>query len=342
MVARALRVQTLLVLAFALAVAVATSLSTSSAHATGGFAAHGSARQVYVTGLAPGVSASLVDGSGHTVTTQKADSLGGLLFREVTPGSGYRVSSGGTTSAPVTVHSEAAAPWDPSIYDQQIPADGYSYLTTRDGTQLAISVHPPTHPAGIGGLPEGFPVPSGPDYTKPYPTLIEYSGYGYADPDRSGERDRRRRQPDGLRRGRREHARHRLLRRRLRLLRAAAEPRRLRRHRDHRQPALGQGPQGRDDGHLLRRHQPALHRPAAPAAPRRDRADVGDRRDGHDALPRRRPQHRLRRRLGQGAPGRGTAAGTGATGTQAYAEKQVAAGDQTCRATRRCTARPTT
>ncbi len=132
--------------------------------------------------MAPGVSASLVDGKGHTVTTQKADSLGGLLFREVTPGTGYRVSSGGTTSAPVTVHSEAAAPWDPSIYDQQIPADGYSYLTTRDGTRLAITVHPPTHPAGIGGLPEGFPVPNGPDYTKPYPTLIEYSGYGYADP----------------------------------------------------------------------------------------------------------------------------------------------------------------
>jgi predicted acyl esterase len=82
----------------------------------------------------------------------------------------------------LTVHSEAAAPWDPSIYDQVIPQDGYSYLTTRDGTQLALTVHPPTHPAGIGGLPEGFPVPNGPDYLPPYPTLIEYSGYGYADP----------------------------------------------------------------------------------------------------------------------------------------------------------------
>jgi predicted acyl esterase len=60
--------------------------------------------------------------------------------------------------------------------------EGYSYLTTRDGTQLALTVHPPTRPAGIGGLPEGFPVPNGPDYMPPYPTLIEYSGYGYADP----------------------------------------------------------------------------------------------------------------------------------------------------------------
>jgi predicted acyl esterase len=183
MLTRALKLRThLLVITTVLAVAVTVTLGTASADAASRFSTHGSARQVYVTGLAPGASASLRDSSGRTVKTQKADSLGGLLFREVSPGTGYRVASGGTTSAPVTVHSEAAAPWDPSIYDQQIPSDGYSYLTTRDGTQLALTVHPPTHPAGIGGLPEGFPVPNGPDYAKPYPTLIEYSGYGYADP----------------------------------------------------------------------------------------------------------------------------------------------------------------
>jgi predicted acyl esterase len=31
-------------------------------------------------------------------------------------------------------------------------------------------------------LPAGTPIPSGPDFLPPYPTLIEYSGYGYADP----------------------------------------------------------------------------------------------------------------------------------------------------------------
>lgn len=173
----------LLVLAFALAVTAATVLSPPSARAAGGFSAHGSARQVYVVGLTPGASVTLQDASGQAVKTQQANSLGGSLFRNVDPGAGYRVSSGGTTSPPVSVHSEAAAPWDSNIYNQQIPDDGYSYLTTRDGTQLALTVHPPTHPAGIGGLPQGFPVPNGPDYTKPYPTLIEYSGYGYADPD---------------------------------------------------------------------------------------------------------------------------------------------------------------
>jgi len=173
-----------LLAALAIALLGATTLAAPSARGEGDVTARGSARQVYVTGLPAGAGATLVDGQGQTVATRTADSLGGLLFRDVTPGEGYRVreDATGATSGPVTVHSEDAAPWDPSIYDQTIPSDGYSYLTTRDGTQLALTVHPPTHPAGIGGLPEGFPVPNGPDYMPPYPTLIEYSGYGYADP----------------------------------------------------------------------------------------------------------------------------------------------------------------
>ena len=75
-----------------------------------------------------------------------------------------------------------------------------------------------------------------------------------------------------LRRGGRQHARHRLLRRRLRLLREAAEPRRLRRRRDDRPPALGPPQPGRDGRHLLRRHQPALRRRHQAAAPGRDHA----------------------------------------------------------------------
>ena len=66
-------------------------------------------------------------------------------------------------------------------------------------------------------------------------------------------------------------------------------------------------PQGRDDGHLLRRHQPAVHGPARPAGPRGDLAAVGDRRDRDDALPGRHPQHRLRGRVGAAAPAGGRA-----------------------------------
>src|ERR1700722_3992345 len=156
-----------------------------TAASTPKFNAVGSAEQVYVTGLAPDAQASLITPQEKTLYTQTADDLGGLLFRKVPPGTGYRVlqTSDGQESAPLTVHTDAAAPWDPSIYKQKISDNGYQYLTTRDGTKLAIDVHPPTDPAGEPGLTPGTPLPNGPtDYLPPYPTLIEYSGYGYADP----------------------------------------------------------------------------------------------------------------------------------------------------------------
>jgi predicted acyl esterase len=166
-------------------VAGLTASAPASAAATS-FSAHGSAEQVYVTGLAPDAQMSLLNPDGTTLYTQNADSLGGLLFRNVPAAKGYRVrlNSTGAESGQITVHSDAAAPWDPGIYDQVIPDNGYTYLTTRDGTKLAIDVHPPTNPAGS---PAGssIPLPSFPansNYVPPYPTLIEYSGYGYADP----------------------------------------------------------------------------------------------------------------------------------------------------------------
>src|SRR5438046_2393123 len=59
--------------------------------ATPDFSAHGSAGQVYVTGLASNASMSLLNSGGTVLDTQNADSLGGLLFRNVPPGTGYRV-----------------------------------------------------------------------------------------------------------------------------------------------------------------------------------------------------------------------------------------------------------
>ncbi len=140
--------------------------ATAATRTTITFTAAGSAEQVYAVGLSPGAKTLLLGPTGDVVATNHADSLGGVLFRNVRPGRGYRVRADATSeeSQPVAVHTQAAAPWDPSVYHQSIPTSGYGYLTTRDGTELAIDVRLPSKRATT------------------YPTVIEYAGYGYADP----------------------------------------------------------------------------------------------------------------------------------------------------------------
>src|SRR4051812_10032541 len=145
--------------------------------------AHGSSKQVYATGLESKAQVSLLDGNGRRVATKRADGLGGVLFRNVNPGTGYRIRpAGGSKSGPLTVISNRAAPPSTDVYNQTLPTSGYGYLTMRDGTKLAIDVHPPSDisnaaPVGIH-LPKSLAAPPG----SPSPTLIEYSGYGYANP----------------------------------------------------------------------------------------------------------------------------------------------------------------
>ncbi len=170
------------------------------------FSARGSVKQVYVLGLGSRQRMTLLNRAGRKVATRRADTLGGLIFRNVKPGSGYRVRTypRGAKSAPLTVLSTRPAPPSTSAYNQTISPNGYSYLTTRDGIKLAIDVHPPQHPAGEPGIPSGVALPPAPSLPSlppigpihittpstpstpatgpPYPTLIEYSGYGYADP----------------------------------------------------------------------------------------------------------------------------------------------------------------
>jgi uncharacterized protein len=145
------------------------------------FSARGSVEQVYVTGVSPGAKMALLDGDGRVVARRQAGSLGGVLFRDVEPGGGYRVRLRGTdvVSDPLTVLTKRPSPRSTDVYDQDIPAKGYGYLTTRDGTKLAIYVHPPQDITNA--------LPNRPDLPnlnpgQPTPTLIEYAGYGYADP----------------------------------------------------------------------------------------------------------------------------------------------------------------
>jgi predicted acyl esterase len=172
------------------AAAVAALVFASSA-AAASFEARGSVEQVYATGLPAGESVSLLDSGGQALQTRNVNDLGGALFRNLTPGDGYRVRLDTTneTSEPLTVLTRQSAPPSTDIYNQTIPTDGYGYLTTRDGTKLAYSVHPPTDavnalgvdpPPQLAQLLAALPVPTP---LSPGPTLIEYSGYGYARPE---------------------------------------------------------------------------------------------------------------------------------------------------------------
>lgn len=157
--------------------------AVAHASAAAPFVARGSAEQAYATGLASRAPVQLLNAQGQTVRVSQADQLGGILFRNVKPAKGYRILSGRHRSGPLWVYTNRPAPVTTKTYRQRIHG-GYQYLTTRDGTKLAIDVHLPklTYASALLGgaaLPANASVVS---LTKPYPTVIEYAGYGYANP----------------------------------------------------------------------------------------------------------------------------------------------------------------
>jgi uncharacterized protein len=150
----------------AAAAAVALIAAPEHASAANALAVHGSVEQVYVTGAQPGTKLTLLDRRGKRVARKPVGLLGGVLFRRVPAGKGYRVrSADGSRSVRVGVIRDRPAPKDPSIYNQTLPEGGYGYVYARDGISLAVDVRLP-----------------GPASAGPYPTVVEYSGYGYANP----------------------------------------------------------------------------------------------------------------------------------------------------------------
>src|SRR3954470_2791397 len=108
-----------------------------------GLTARGSAEQVQVTGAKRGQKLELLDRRHRVVSRARAGKLGGAIFRSVKPGHGYRVRRGKQRTAPFAVLSTRSKPPTPKLFHQQIPGSGYGYLTTRDGTKLAIDVRLP-------------------------------------------------------------------------------------------------------------------------------------------------------------------------------------------------------
>lgn len=98
------------------------------------------------------------------------DDNGAAVLRYLEPGDGYVVKLAddeSITTERLTVTAIAEHP-EPEFYEAQEIEPGYGYLTTRDGTKLAINVTLP------GPIEDG-----------PYPTVIEYSGYDPANPSPS-------------------------------------------------------------------------------------------------------------------------------------------------------------
>jgi len=135
-----------------------------------GFTARGSVEQVSVVRAEPGQALELHGAAGWQAEGV-ADEQGSLIFREVPPGDGYRVvgRDAGTglieRSDPFEVLSLEESLPPREFYTSQQLGPGYGYITTRDGTKLAVYVQLP-----------------GPPEEGPYPTVVNYSGYSPAEP----------------------------------------------------------------------------------------------------------------------------------------------------------------
>ncbi|MCC5950749.1 MAG: CocE/NonD family hydrolase [Acidimicrobiia bacterium] len=145
-----------------------------------------------VTGARPGAHLEVVAAEGRPVATLVADAMGNAHLAFVPPehrvlatpddlvgalASGSPLAPGNyevvdrsadpvRTHGPVRVLAVDDHP-DPSLYDQRLD-EGFGYLRVRDGVELSVMVRFPDE--GLYGPP-------------PWPTVIEYSGYGPSNPD---------------------------------------------------------------------------------------------------------------------------------------------------------------
>ncbi len=122
--------------------------------------------QIAVLDAAPGTAIDVVLG-GDVIASGEVDEQGSLLFRNLTPGPDYLLVTESEQSEPIVVAAATDVP-PQELYDSQelLPAGGFGYITTRDGTTLSANVILP-----------------GPAENGPYPTVVEYSGYQPSDPD---------------------------------------------------------------------------------------------------------------------------------------------------------------
>lgn len=156
-------------------VGVGVSKASSSGSATRpDLRASGSVDEAWLLGAGPGDHITLTRNGAPiagTAGSTRADSLGSLIVRNLTPGSGYQWDD--ETSSQTTPDFSVLAPGqnpvtNSSLYTDQPMHQGLNYITMRDGIKLAATVRYP-----YGGTCSA---------TSPCPTVIEYSGYDTAGP----------------------------------------------------------------------------------------------------------------------------------------------------------------
>ena len=134
----------------------------------------GSVDEAWLTGAGPGDAVTLLQNGfpvlapGNPAT---ADSLGSLIVRNLTPGSGYAwddTTSGVTTPTFSVLAPDANPATGSTLYSGQAMHEGLNYITMRDGIQLAATVR--------------YPYNGTCSSAAPCPTVVEYSGYGTAGP----------------------------------------------------------------------------------------------------------------------------------------------------------------
>jgi predicted acyl esterase len=151
-----------------------TPVTGSAQGSATGLRGNGSVDEAWLTGAVPGDHITLVQ-NGSPVSNPAnpgtADSLGSLIIRNLTPGTGYRWldrTTGRRTPQFTVLAPGQNPPTDAPLYTGQPLHQGLNYLTMRDGIQLAATVR--------------YPYDGTCSQSSPCPTVIEYSGYDTAGP----------------------------------------------------------------------------------------------------------------------------------------------------------------
>ncbi len=110
---------------------------------------------------------------GNVVAHGTVDEFGSLVVRDLVEPADYFLSTeNGTTADGYAPLGRDDHP-DAAFYaGQELPAPGFGYIDTRDGTTLSANIVLP-----------------GPVADGPYPTVVEYSGYSPSNPDEAGFKD---------------------------------------------------------------------------------------------------------------------------------------------------------